>query len=376
MSPESVFNAPLALGLPSNDDDILNAKRLFNDLGLLEEPPSGFSPLFDRPLDETVRNFQRDRGLKEDGLITPSGPTERNIRRDKGELSAEPAFDPTELDITAPIGNGLTNQPQDIIGVSKALGRLGLFKFDKTEEPSPIISRRLVVAIEKCQRNNGLPVSGEIKQGDKAHDALMTEVAETTAAGKAPRGRFNLDAVTQSAAEREDAMRRRNDQDNDTSSNLRGFIPPEERLSEAEIARLDQLTWKPTAVPFGSGKREVKVKGPIRVDASTATLGRDSVGYRVDWHPLDENGRVLPVFREDKKTLERRAKAENSGFLRVIGTQQYAEPPFDWPHGFRATVFIPPQADTSDVSLGVLLQIMAPEGGLLNPKTTLNNSLD
>lgn len=177
MIQESAFNAPLALGLPSNDDDILNAKRLFNGIGRIAEPPGGFSPLFDRPLDETVRAFQRDRGLKEDGLITPAGPTERNIRRDRGELPAEPAFAIAELDITAPIGNGLTNEPEDIVGISKALGRLGLFNFDKTREPSPIISRRLVASIEKFQQDNGLPVTGELKQGDKAHEALKASMA-------------------------------------------------------------------------------------------------------------------------------------------------------------------------------------------------------
>ncbi|MBT5051044.1 MAG: hypothetical protein HOM58_21265, partial [Rhodospirillaceae bacterium] len=328
------------------------------------------------PLDETVRAFQRDHGLKEDGLITPAGPTERNIQRERGAFPAEPSFDLAELDITAPIGNGLTNQPQDIIGVSKALGRLGLFNFDKTRDPLPIITRRLVAGMEKFQQDNGLPVTGELKQGDKAHEALLTAVAEKTAPAKTSRGRFKPDAVTRSVAEREDAMKRRNDLDADTNPRPRGFIPADERLSEAEIRKLDKLTWKPTAVPFGSGKREVNVKGPIRVDASTATLGNDSVGYRVDWHPLDENGRVLPVFRDDKKTMERRAMAANN-VKKVIGSQQYAEPPFDWPHGFRATVFIPPQADTSDMSLGVLLQIMAPEGGAFkSKKTTLNNSHD
>lgn len=179
MIQESAFNAPLALGLPSNDDDIVAAKRLFNGLGRLAEPPSGFSPMFDRPLDDTVRAFQRDRGLKEDGLITPGGPTERNIQRERGAFPAEPAFDMVELDITAPIGNGLTNQPADIIGVSKALGRLGLFNFDKTRDPLPIITRRLVAGIEKFQQDNGLPVTGELKQGDKVHEALKTAAAKS-----------------------------------------------------------------------------------------------------------------------------------------------------------------------------------------------------
>ena len=97
MQKESFFTAPLALGLPSKDEDVLTAKRLFHENGRLDEPPHGFSPRFDRDLDDVVTGLQRDRRLKVDGLITPGGPTERNIRRDRGELPKEPRLSPARL---------------------------------------------------------------------------------------------------------------------------------------------------------------------------------------------------------------------------------------------------------------------------------------
>ena len=198
MQKERVFHDNLALGLPSKDEDVLTAKRLFKEVGRLEEPPGGFSPQFDRDLDDVVTGLQRDNGLKVDGLITPGGPTERNIHRDRGELPREPPFDLSELNITAAIGNGLTNKPEEIIGISKALGRLDLFNFDKTAEPSPIISHKLVAGLQKLQRKHGIPDTGEMKPGDRTEAVLKAEA--TKAMGdRAAKGR--QDAIDQKFAD-------------------------------------------------------------------------------------------------------------------------------------------------------------------------------
>ena len=49
----------------------------------------------------------------------------------------------------------------------------------------------------------------------------------------------------------------------------------------------------------------------------------------------------------------------------VVKSPKIIKPPFDWPHGFRATITVPPQAQTRRGSPGVQLQIDVPEGGLL-----------
>ena len=83
-----------------------------------------------------------------------------------------------ELDFSAPIGNGLENRPEDIIGVSKLLGRMGLLKFDKTKEPSSTISTRLVESLKDLQRENGLTPTGEFKPGDKTDAILKAEAVK------------------------------------------------------------------------------------------------------------------------------------------------------------------------------------------------------
>ena len=282
MIQQGAFNAPLALGLPSNDDDILNAKRLFNGLGRLAEPPSGFSPMFDRPLDETVRAFQRDRGLKEDGLITPPGPTERNIQRERGAFPAEPSFDMAELDITAPIGNGLTNQPQDVIGISKALGRLGLFNFDKTRDPLPIITRRLVAGIEKFQQDNGLPVTGELKQGDKAHQALLTSMAtqkegRSSAAQQKPLSTKESGLVArnpmrlaQTTAPSSGTVGADKAADGDAPGVIRGMRPIKKTVQPEDMYKKFQFD------PNRPGEREEAVKSPF-TGISVRSLGQEAI---------------------------------------------------------------------------------------------------
>ena len=118
-----------------------------------------------------------------------------------------------ELDFSAPVGNGLENRPEDIIGVSKLLGRMGLLKFDKTKEPSSTISTRLVESLKDLQRQNGLTPTGEFKPGDKT-DAILKAQAEKLLGKKPARGRFDLDAVSTSANRREDEISARRLEEN------------------------------------------------------------------------------------------------------------------------------------------------------------------
>jgi hypothetical protein len=109
--------------------------------------------------------------------------------------------------------------------------------------------------------------------------------------------------------------------------------------------------------------REFKVKGPIRVHGQSPVPLFDQLLYTVDWHPLDKDGNVLPVFRRNKSLKKRSAAAGQ--FTENFRSPEIIKPPFGWPHGFRVTITVPPQAKTRRGSPGVQLQIAVPEGGLL-----------
>ena len=50
-------------------------------------------------------------------------------------------------------------------------------------------------------------------------------------------------------------------------------------------------------------------------------------------------------------------------FFGKTNGQWIPEPPFDWPHGFRVTVSVPPQQASHGSTKGLHLQISVPEGG-------------
>jgi hypothetical protein len=69
-------------GRANREDDLLKVRRAFGALGRMEEPedePSGF---IDRAFDTAIHGFQRDKGLRVDGLMRPGGPTERSLQDD------------------------------------------------------------------------------------------------------------------------------------------------------------------------------------------------------------------------------------------------------------------------------------------------------
>lgn len=185
---------PVGRGQPNADDDVLNIKQIFERIGRLSRPDHGPTPFFDAPLEDAIRGFQKDRSLMIDGRMTPGGETERNLQRDLGLLPKEPPFSLSELDITGPVANGRKGHGADFRGVSKALGRLGLFEFDRTAEPLPFITKGLEDGIRKYQQREGLAIDGRILPGGETIGALKQTMARTMAArtmaaeGKSPAG--------------------------------------------------------------------------------------------------------------------------------------------------------------------------------------------
>ena len=173
---------PVGRGQPNVEDDIVNIKGLFEQLGLLPRPRDGIVPVFDAPLEDSLRRYQEDRFLTIDGRMKPGGETERNLQRDLGLLPQEPPFLLPELDITGPVANGREGEGADFKGVSKALGRLGLFEFDRTAEPLPFITKGLEDGIRTFQQREGLTIDGHILPGGETIGALKQAAAQIMAA--------------------------------------------------------------------------------------------------------------------------------------------------------------------------------------------------
>jgi hypothetical protein len=73
---------PVGNGRDNRQEDVLGVKRAMRTLGRYVEPGYGMTGYIDRPLDQSIRNYQTDRGVRVDGYLSPGGETERELYTD------------------------------------------------------------------------------------------------------------------------------------------------------------------------------------------------------------------------------------------------------------------------------------------------------
>jgi peptidoglycan hydrolase-like protein with peptidoglycan-binding domain len=62
-------------------EDTLNAKKALQNLGHYTVPDFGLTPYPDKPMINGIKSFQRQHGLKVDGIMKPKGPTIERINQ-------------------------------------------------------------------------------------------------------------------------------------------------------------------------------------------------------------------------------------------------------------------------------------------------------
>lgn len=363
MQTDPLFRRPVGNGFDNAPEDILAAKGAFARIRRLTEPREGFHGFMDGDFEQTIRKFQRDRQLLDDGMMRPGGETERNMRRDMGLLPKEPPFALTELDLKRPVGNGGENRTDDLRGVSKALGRLGLFAFDKTDEPPALISGDLDAGIRKFQQKIGARDNGIVEPGDETARALRTAVAQKMSSEEP--------AAQPEESITSGALRRAADKTAEGFENQPGGgRPDKDDAAEAtENERILQETdWRQAVPDMTGGEVILKVKGPVKIDLDTPALGLDGIDYEVDWLPLKPNGEVGQEFRSSNHR-----SASGRGYVPgIIGAfkrkPDLFRPPYDHPYGFQVKIRIPPQQQPHGNSPGPSLRIQFPRGGLIGKK--------
>jgi hypothetical protein len=68
----------------TNPDDVLKVKKALVSLGHYKIPDYGLTPYPDRKLFSAIKSYQKDSGLKVDGVIKPNGETIKKINVDMG----------------------------------------------------------------------------------------------------------------------------------------------------------------------------------------------------------------------------------------------------------------------------------------------------
>lgn len=146
----------------SQPDDIKKTRRNFATIGRYD----GDTELeyIDRGLDQTIRTFQIDKGLKQDGVMRPNGETENALNRDLQNFSnndLKNAFDvKPALELSDNVGNLQRNKPEDVKQVQKELSSIKLLPESVIRNPSGILDGQTDQAIKAFQSIKGLRVDG------------------------------------------------------------------------------------------------------------------------------------------------------------------------------------------------------------------------
>lgn len=78
----------------SRTDDILKVKQALSETGHYELPEYGLTPYPDKAMYKAIREFQKDKDLKVDGIIKPQGETINALNSENSEIT-EPSKSPT-----------------------------------------------------------------------------------------------------------------------------------------------------------------------------------------------------------------------------------------------------------------------------------------
>jgi peptidoglycan hydrolase-like protein with peptidoglycan-binding domain len=177
--------------LDNRPEDVMSTKRRLRALGLYTPPPEGIGDDIDRGLDEAVRTFQQQQGLRVDGVLTPGGETERNLVAREHGRGIDPGPFPESILPRRPVGEGGENDNADVALIKRAFGALGRYPYDRTRPPPPYIDAKLVDTIRGFQSAHGLFPDGRIDPDGSTVKALRVATAETRAKNGAQDGKGN-----------------------------------------------------------------------------------------------------------------------------------------------------------------------------------------
>jgi hypothetical protein len=136
---------PVGNGRDNRQEDVLGVKRAMRTLGRYPEPDYGMTGYLDRPLTETIRNYQSDRGVRVDGYLNPGGETERELDTDLTLLGGLQKRLSEGIELVEDVGKraatglaeGSMRARQGLFNVAAGAGRLvglGNLGFDRASE--------------------------------------------------------------------------------------------------------------------------------------------------------------------------------------------------------------------------------------------------
>jgi peptidoglycan hydrolase-like protein with peptidoglycan-binding domain len=140
---EGLLNGPVGNNLASDPRDVRIVKKHLNKLGLFDDDTE--NGYITAAMDEGIKRFQRDNGLREDGRLYPGGETERafvaKIEKRKPEEIFGPAEDELDLGHVG-FGGNVLGVLEAITGKRTPRVIMNAVEQKKPEAPQPVAEKK------------------------------------------------------------------------------------------------------------------------------------------------------------------------------------------------------------------------------------------
>ena len=186
---KSIFSGGIGNDEDNNENDVIKARDGLAKAGY-EAGEKGLG-ILDRALDTATKAFQKDNGLKIDGVMKPGGETETTLRAILNRKSGKSPevkgkgnnFFPTPpkpLKLQSSIGDGYDNTVEDIGALENVLAGLGHLKLGDLNKGKGKIRQSIIASTKDFQKKNGLFVDGVIKPNGETQQALNEAIKPYT----------------------------------------------------------------------------------------------------------------------------------------------------------------------------------------------------
>jgi len=196
------LNRPIGVDTTMDEDDVLLTKRALGALGHIKVPKGGITPYPDMGMIKGLKAFQRQNGLRPDGVMNPDGPTISKLSRIIAErqqrkqppnpLSKVPLPPPRNLldtlwtaprkrqsrpamssvfRLSGDMGRNHRNHPRDFLALQGALASAGHFR-PRRSLAGAGANDELFDAVKRFQQAAGLKTDGLVGRGGETERTL------------------------------------------------------------------------------------------------------------------------------------------------------------------------------------------------------------
>lgn len=175
-------------------DDTLRTKTALKSIGYFDTPSYGMTQYPDEPMFKGIEKFQRDNGLRRDGIMKPGGETATALGREIGESERETTnrfrtkqrsnLGRSVFGLLDDLGDRRANRSRDVVATKRALAWTGQFPRDHRQTDNGKPGGNLFDAVKWFQQKKGLKVDGWMRPNGETERELDRDLTSLLGDGK------------------------------------------------------------------------------------------------------------------------------------------------------------------------------------------------